>query len=93
VLIDLFGADPEFGDRSRETVRDCLAERGLVACDVVWAEVTGAFEYAAAARGALERLGVRYSALEALAALAAGEAWAAGSAGRACPSDRAGLSQ
>jgi predicted nucleic acid-binding protein len=77
VLIDVFGADPEFGERSREAVRDCLAEGGLVACDVVWAEVTGAFADAAAARGALERLGVRYSALEAPAALAAGEAWAA----------------
>jgi predicted nucleic acid-binding protein len=48
-----------------------------VACDVVWAEVTGAFADAAAARGALERLGVRFSAIEAPAALAAGEAWAA----------------
>jgi predicted nucleic acid-binding protein len=46
-----------------------------VACDVVWAEITGAFADAAAARGALDRLGVRYSALEP-AALAAGEAWA-----------------
>src|ERR671914_2164748 len=57
MLIDVFGADPEFGERSREAVRDCLAEGGLVACDVVWAEVTGAFADAAAARGALERLG------------------------------------
>lgn len=77
MLIDVFGADPGFGERSREALRECLAEGGLVACDVVWAEVTAAFADAATARGALERLGVAFSALDAPAALAAGEAWAA----------------
>jgi predicted nucleic acid-binding protein len=77
VLIDVFGADPEFGERSREALRDCLAQGGLVACDIVWAEVTGAFADAAAAQRALDRLGVTFSALDTAAALAAGEAWAA----------------
>jgi predicted nucleic acid-binding protein len=77
VLIDVFGADPRFGERSREALRDCLARGGLVACDVVWAEITGAFADTATARGALERLGVTFSALGEPAALAAGEAWAA----------------
>jgi predicted nucleic acid-binding protein len=49
----------------------------LVACDVVWAEVTAAFAHGLAAQGALERLGVKFSPLDMPAALAAGEAWAA----------------
>jgi predicted nucleic acid-binding protein len=77
VLIDVFGADPEFGERSREALRACLTEGGLVACEVVWAEVTGAFAGGPTAQDALDRLGVRFSPLEAPAALAAGEAWAA----------------
>jgi predicted nucleic acid-binding protein len=48
-----------------------------VACDVVWAEVTAAFDDAAKARAGLERLGVRFSVMDAQAALMAGEAWAA----------------
>ncbi len=77
MLIDIFGADPAFGERSREALRDCIAQGSLVACEVVWAELTAAFADGAAAQEALERLGVTFSALDAPTALAAGEAWAA----------------
>jgi len=77
VLIDVFGADPVFGELSREALRDCLTQGGLVACEVVWAETSAAFPSAASAEEALERLGVMFSALDAPAALAAGTAWAA----------------
>lgn len=76
MLIDVFGADPEFGERSKEAVRGCLAEGSLVACDVVWAEVAAAFPSTAAAHEALDRLKVSFAALDARAALAAGDAWA-----------------
>ena len=77
MLIDVFGADPEFGERSREALRACIAEGSVVACEVVWAELTAAFAAGAAAREALNRLGVTFSALDEPAALAAGEAWTA----------------
>lgn len=77
MLIDVFGADPEFGERSRKALRHCIAEGGLVACEVVWAELAAAFADGAAAQAALERLGVTFSALAEPAALAAGDAWAA----------------
>ena len=76
VLVDVFSADPVFGQRSRETLRECRAQGSLLACDVVWAEVAAVFPGAAAALEALDRLGVSFSALEASAALAAGGAWA-----------------
>lgn len=77
VLLDVFGADPTFGSRSREAVRSCLGEGSLVACDVVWAEVAGWFDAPADAREAMDRLGVGFSPLDEEASLAAGEAWGA----------------
>ena len=77
VLLDVFSADPAFGRASREALRRCLAEGGLVACDVVWAEVAAAFDSPEAASDALERLGLRYSPMDAPAAQAAGTGWRA----------------
>ena len=75
MLIDVFAADPKFGPRSRDTLRTCLVEGGLVASDVVWAEVTAGFPKATAAHDALVRLGIGFSALDAGAAEAAGATW------------------
>lgn len=55
----------------------CFSHGSVVACDVVWAEVSAAFPDTAAAATALERVGVTFSALDSPAALAAGAAWAA----------------
>lgn len=77
VLIDVFAADPEFGPRSRDALRACIAEGGLIACEVVWAEVAAGFDDPSRARAALERLGVRFVALEPSMALEAGAAWRA----------------
>jgi predicted nucleic acid-binding protein len=77
VLLDVFSADPAFGRASREALRRCLAEGGLIACDVVWAEVAAAFDSPEAAADALDGLGLRYSPTDAPAAQAAGTAWCA----------------
>jgi len=75
VLLDVFGADPEFGPRSAEAFRACRREGRLVACEVVWAEAASFFPSAAAARGPMERLVVGFSPLDVEAALAASGAW------------------
>jgi len=72
VLLDLFVADPVFGVQSREVLRACTREGRLIACDVVWAEVTASFPSEQSAQHALERLGVELSVLTTEAALAAG---------------------
>lgn len=86
VLLDLFTADPRFGSRSRDALRRCRAEGSLVACEIVWAELSGAFPDATAAAGALEGLDVTFDAIDRDIALAAGRAWrtsrSAGSARR-----------
>lgn len=43
VLIDVFTVDRTHGAASREAFRSCLAQGGLIACEVVWAEVAGSF--------------------------------------------------
>jgi hypothetical protein len=75
VLLDVFGADPTFGPRSADAVRECLAEGSLIACEVVWAETAASFPAIAAAEQALNDLRVSFSALDDAIALATGQAW------------------
>ena len=75
ILIDVFTADLAHGTASREALRSCLAQGGLIACEVVWAEVAGSFPSPDEGRRALERLGVTFSPIALPAALAAAAAW------------------
>ena len=75
VLLDVFAADPRFLKSSREAIRDAVVRGRLVACEVVWAEVATFFPSSAAARAALERIGVEFDASVADSALRAAEAW------------------
>jgi predicted nucleic acid-binding protein len=75
VLLDVFGDDVEFGRRSADTLKRCIAEGSLLACEVVWAETGASFPDAKTAENALSRLRVEYSPLAATTALAAGRAW------------------
>ncbi len=77
VLLDIFGADPEFGPRSAAAVRGCLAEGSLLACEVVWAETAASFATTDAAEAALTSLRVDFSPLDISTSLAVGQAWRA----------------
>ncbi len=77
MLIDVFAADPQFGERSSTGLREARARGALVACDVVWAEVTAAFDSAAEALRALDALGIDYSASTMFASMEAGRRWRA----------------
>ena len=74
VLLDVFLGDAQFGRRSAQALSRALLQGGLIACDVVWAEVGAAFPSAAEAQMALEQLGVQYSALNQATAAVAGNA-------------------
>ena len=75
VLLDVFAADPEHGVASREALRRSIAEGGLIACEVVWSEVSSFFPSTDEAAEAMDRLGVRFDPLTLDAALWAGAAW------------------
>ncbi len=75
VLVDIFGADPRFGNRSAELLRRCRDEGALLACEAVWVETCTAFPHADAFRKAIEKLSVGFSPMEQAAAVKAAEAW------------------
>ncbi|MDP2955167.1 MAG: PIN domain-containing protein [Longimicrobiales bacterium] len=77
VLLDVFLADRRHGAASRQVLARCIAEGGLVACEVVWTEVATFFADPAEAQAALEHLGVRFVPMDPPAALEAARRWAA----------------
>lgn len=77
VLLDFLSYEPEFGVTSRNALRHCASEGRLLACDIVWAEVTGCFSSAESCRRTLENLEIEFSALTPETAFEAGVAWRA----------------
>jgi predicted nucleic acid-binding protein len=77
VLLDIFGADPEFGERSAQALRDCIAAGSVIACDIVWAETSASFTELKAAEAALARLRVDFCPLDGSTSLAVGQSWRA----------------
>ena len=75
VIFDLVNRRGPYGLVSRNALQTCLAEGRLLACEVVWAEVRGAFASAADIRQMFEELGIEFSPLAVEAALEAGKAW------------------
>ncbi len=75
VLIDVFKADEEFGRRSADVLRQCLAEGVVVACEVVWIETAAIFDVEIDFVQAMDTLPIAYATIERDAALAAARAW------------------
>lgn len=75
VLLDVFGADPEFGEGSRVALRRAYDMGALMACEVVWAEVRAHFADAHSFERALSRMGVLFDPMTAEASEAAGMLW------------------
>jgi predicted nucleic acid-binding protein len=77
VLLDVFANDRVHRVASLAALRSCLVSGPLVACEVVWAEVTAAFADDDAARRALAAIPVAFEPLTAAVAERAGGAWRA----------------
>jgi predicted nucleic acid-binding protein len=75
VLLDVLGANSEFGEASREALRAAHDAGALVACEVVWAEVRAHFPDDEPFREAMRLLGVRFDPLPPEAAELAGALW------------------
>lgn len=72
VLVDLLADGPR-ADAAEACLRQCLGSGQVVICDIALAEVCGALRDGSEALAALEEMSIRYSPLEAKAALRAGE--------------------
>ncbi len=75
MLLDVFTADRAHLDRSRDALRQSIARGRIVSCEIVWAEVAAFFPDSAAARDALDTVGLDFEAMSVESALAAGTAW------------------
>lgn len=75
VLLDVLQPDPVFGPASAEALRGAIQEGRLIACEVVWAEVSARFGDGAEATRALRRLTVDFSPMGVEDAGDAGRAW------------------
>lgn len=75
ILIDIFSADPDFGQLSKEAARRCLSEGVLVACAVVWAETATAFSDDQVFLNTMDKAGIGYSSAGQASALLAAGAW------------------
>lgn len=75
ILLDVFTNDAVFAQASASTLRTCLAEGALVACDVVWAETLSVFPTNRQFEQAMSQLQITFSPLSAAAASQAGRYW------------------
>lgn len=75
VLVDILRADPKFGPSSLNALRRCVQEGRVVACDVVWAEITAIFPSKKLFEDALTDLPIIFSPVEQMTATLTGEMW------------------
>ena len=76
VLLDLFAADPQFLNASRDALRSCIAAGRLIASDTVWAEIAAFFPSGPGAEHAMALVGIEFEPGSVASALTAGAAWA-----------------
>jgi len=75
VLLDVLGADTDFGMASREALRAAYGTGALVACPIVWAEVRASFPDDESCVESLSLLGIKFDPVRAEAAMLAGRLW------------------
>jgi predicted nucleic acid-binding protein len=75
VLLDVLGADPQFGEASRAALRIAYDAGALIACEVVWAEVRAHFPTQESFLEDLTTLGVSFDPMTPAAAALAGALW------------------
>ncbi|MBI3540712.1 MAG: hypothetical protein HY073_00975 [Deltaproteobacteria bacterium] len=71
VLLDVFSADPVYGEVSLKVLQKCWREGVLIACDIVWAEIRPRFDSDEALLKVTEKIGLCFEPLEQRSALKA----------------------
>ncbi len=75
VLIDVLQDEPNWAARSADALDAAQAAGRLIACEVVWAEVSGRFPSSVEAARAFDALGIEFVPMGQPAALEAGRLW------------------
>ena len=76
VLLDVLTADPTYGADSAAALRHAAGRGALMACEVVWAEVTAWYGSSSRMHADMDDLGISYSPTSRDAAALAGSTWA-----------------
>jgi predicted nucleic acid-binding protein len=77
VLLDVFKNDPQYCAASAKALRQCIAQGALVACDIVWAEVSAGFTDKAKFEEIMNQLNIRFDPMIAATSVLSGKAWLA----------------
>jgi predicted nucleic acid-binding protein len=75
VVLDIIGADPEFGPASLRAIGDAQTLGVVMACDIVWGEVGALYPTPQDAADAMDVMDIRFAALDREVAAAAGRVW------------------
>lgn len=75
VLLDVLSGDEKFGEASRLALKSAYAHGPLLACDIVWAEVSSTFGDDQPCGPILARLGLEFEPVSIAAAELAGRTW------------------
>jgi len=76
VLIDLFQSEPAWVDRAAAAIDQAIRSGRLIACDIVWAEVSSRFPSAEMLSSAMDELSVEFDPVDQAVASRAGQLWA-----------------
>lgn len=75
VILDVVGADPEFGLGSLRAIGDAQTSGVVMACDIVWGEVGALYPSPEDTADAMDLMDIRFAALDPEVAAAAGRVW------------------
>ena len=75
ILIDVFGADKVFGEKSAAALKKCIEEGSVCACEIVWTETATVFPNRAAFHHAINSLDIEFLPMQSDAAIIAAQAW------------------
>ena len=75
VLLDVFLDDPQFADWAEKALLVSAAAGSVVACEVVWAELSGFFGDQSRMEEAMQRLDVNFEGMGVAASFTAGAVW------------------
>ncbi|MBC8006617.1 MAG: type II toxin-antitoxin system VapC family toxin [Prolixibacteraceae bacterium] len=75
VLLDILGAHPQYGSASANALKHAISEGRVVACPIVWSEVSTVFPNENALVSSMEAIPITFSELDGASAFVAGRLW------------------
>lgn len=75
ILLDIFLPDINYGTKSKEALRLCISEGSIIACEIVWSEISGFFTSKEKVKEVMNTLGIKFIPVNEDTAIEAGMIW------------------